>query len=68
MAKVNKYIYYWVIGCDHGYCGWEPESWYDKKETKYSQVLKDLSEYRRVNPRYSIKERRELNEEYVNKA
>lgn len=63
--RVNKYIYYWVIWSNYGN-GWEPESWYDKSDSTYGQVLKDLKEYRFACPKanYTIKESRELNTEY----
>lgn len=63
--RINKYIYYWVIWSNYGY-GWESESVYDKKETTYDQVKKDLKEYRFACPNasYCIKENRELNPKY----
>ena len=63
MKKENKYTYYWVIqGYFSGY-GWEDESFYDKAETSYSQVKKDLREYDKAERApHRIIERRELNE------
>ena len=63
--RINKYIYNWVIWSNYGY-GWEAESVYDKKETTYSQVKKDLKEYifSCPNASYTIKENRELNPKY----
>lgn len=63
--RVNKYIYYWIIWSNYGY-GWEPESWYDKSDSTYGQVKRDLKEYRFACPKasYQIKERRELNPDY----
>lgn len=65
--RINKYIYSWVIWSNYGF-GWEAESVYDKKETTYSQVKKDLKEYRLACPNasYTIKESRELNPGYIN--
>ncbi len=63
--RINKYIYNWVIWSNYGY-GWEKESYYDKSESTYSQVKKDLKEYRFACPNasYKIKENRELNPKY----
>lgn len=63
--KENKYIYYWVIqGYYSGCYGWEDESFYDKREYTYSDVRKDLKEYKIASPEHAhrIIERRELNE------
>ena len=68
MARKNKYIYYWVIqGYYSGSYGWEDESFYDKSECSYSEVKKDLKEYRIACPQagHRIIERRELNPEYM---
>lgn len=60
----NKYDYFWIIQGNYGYgYGWEDLSYYDKKEYRYSDVLKDLKEYRLADgaPKRVI-ERRELAE------
>lgn len=61
--KENKYIYYWVIQFNCGY-GWDDCCTYDKKEYNYSDVMRDLIEYRKSGSggAYRIIERRELNE------
>lgn len=65
MARVNKYIYYWVIWSNYGF-GWEPESWYDKSESSWPDVMHDLKEYRIACPTasYTVKNSREPNPEY----
>lgn len=60
--RANKYTYYRVIWTNYGY-GWEPESFYNKKEDKYSQVLADAKEYRIAGAMTKIKNRRELNKQ-----
>lgn len=60
--KPNKYIYYWVIQGWYGY-GWEDLSFYDQKERKRKDVVKDLREYQLSDPSPKrIITRRELNE------
>lgn len=62
-CKENKYIYYWII--QGYYCGWEDLSFYDKKETRYLDVLHDLREYRYMDGHAKrVIERRELNPKY----
>lgn len=60
--KDNKYIYYWVIQVYYSGYGWEDESFYNKAEASYSEVLKDLREYNLAERApHRIIERRELN-------
>lgn len=59
----NKYDYFWIIQGNYGY-GWEDLSYYDKKECRYSDVLKDLREYCIADSASKrVIERRELAEE-----
>ena len=60
--KKNKYTYFWVIQAY--YNGWADESFYDKAETKFSEVRKDFKEYQIAEDApHRIISRRELNED-----
>lgn len=62
MARINKYIYYYVIQGNYGYYGFEDACF----ETDYKEARKRLKEHRENMPKYAHRliKRRELNEEF----
>lgn len=63
MKKKTKYNYLYVIQQYYaGAYGWEDVSEYNKSETKYSDVRKDIIEYRLTGYPTRLINRRELKE------